>query len=87
MTEGPGTRLEAVHQQVVDEPLPEWLKESSCDPSAKHLAHLALHASEAGQTAEQWRAWIRTSVPNLPPGLFTEAEKCMREAGLWPWRD
>jgi len=87
VTEGPGLRLQAVHQEIVGEPVPEWLEEASCGPSAKHLAHLAMHASETGQTAVQWRVWVHTHVPDVSPKLFAEAEECMRDAGLWPWLD
>lgn len=80
MTDPPGARLLAVHEKVLDEPLPEWLEEAPCGPG-KHLAHLALRASEAGQTAEQWRVWGQHSRAR---GV---AEQCMHAAGLWPWRD
>lgn len=87
MTDGPGLRLQAVHLEIVGEPVPEWLEEASCGPAAKHLAHLAMHAAETGQTAAQWRVWIHTHAPDVSPELFAEAEECMRHAGLWPWRD
>ena len=78
-------RLQAVHDQVIDEPLPEWLEEASCGPHVKHLAHLAMHAANAGATVEQWRAWVRVHVGAASPKLLAEAEECMRGAGLWPW--
>ena len=70
---------------VNDEPLPEDLERASCGPLVKHLAHLAMHAAQAGATVEQWRAWVRTHASEASPTLLAEAEECMHSAGLWPW--
>jgi hypothetical protein len=80
-----GKRLYAIHQSLDDEPLPERMEEASCGPAAKHLAHLALRAAEAGGTPEDWRGWITEQVPEVSPTLLAEAEECMRDSGLWPW--
>lgn len=80
-------RLQAAHDRVIDEPLPEWLEEASCGPHVKHLAHLAMNAAETGATSEQWEAWIRAHVAEASPRLLAEAEECMRTAGLWPWQN
>jgi hypothetical protein len=79
-------RLQAAHDRVIDEPLPEWLEEASCGPHVKHLAHLAMHAAETGATIEEWEEWIRVRVAEASPKLLAEAEECMRAAGLWPWQ-
>lgn len=81
-----GRALEQLHAQVVDEPLPEWLEGASCWPAVKHLAHLALRTADARGSVAQWRAWLHRHVPDVPDELVDEAERCMREAGLWPWR-
>lgn len=85
MTESVGSRLEAIHNAVADEPLPEGLDEASCGPAVKHLAHLALHTANAGGTPEEWRAWISEHVPEASAKLLAETEECMHDAGLWPW--
>jgi hypothetical protein len=87
MTDTLAGRLQAVHDRLADEPLPERLAEASCGPNVKHLAHLALHAATAGATPEQWRAWARAHVPEASTKLLVEAEECMRSGGLWPWHD
>jgi hypothetical protein len=81
-----GARLEAIHAEVVDEPLPEWLEAAACGPAVKHLAHLAMHTAGAHDTEAEWRQWVRIRAPEVTDKLIDEAEECMRGAGLWPWR-
>lgn len=81
-----GARLEAIHAQVVDEPLPEWLEAAACGPAVKHLAHLAMQTAAAHGSEAEWRQWIRMRVPEVTDRLINEAEECVRRAGLWPWR-
>lgn len=84
-SESIGSRLEAVHNAVIDEPLPERLEEASCGPAVKHIAHLALHTADAGGTPDEWRAWVSIHVPEVSAKLLAETEECMHDAGLWPW--
>lgn len=82
-----GGRLQAVHDQVMDEPLPEGLERASCGPIAKHLAHLALHAARTDHSPDQWRTWVCEHVEGVTPTVMGDAEACMHSAGLWPWPD
>ena len=84
MADSPTNRLQALHERLIDEPLPEDLERAACGPHVKHLAHLAMHAAEAGATVEQWRAWVRVHASEASPTLLAEAEECMHSAGLWP---
>lgn len=86
MTTSVGGRLQAVHNGVIDEPLPEWLEGAACGPAVKHLAHLAMHTANAGGTVAEWRAWVHANIPEASEKLIAEAEQCMHSAGLWPWR-
>jgi hypothetical protein len=85
MTDALSSRLCAIHAAHVGEPLPERIEEASCGPHVKQLAHLAMFSAEAGGTPGEWRAWVRTHVPEVSPQLLAEAEECMRTGGLWPW--
>ncbi len=85
MTESVGAPLEAIHNGLIEEPLPERLDEASCGPAVKHMAHLAMHTADAGGTADEWRAWVFAHVPEASAKLLAEAEECMHNAGLWPW--
>ncbi len=86
MSDHAGGRLQQVHAEVVDEPLPEWLEAAACGPAVKHLAHLAMHTAEAHGSEAEWRQWVRMRAPEVTDKLVDEAEDCMRGAGLWPWR-
>lgn len=86
MSDSVGVQLQAIHEQTIDEPLPEWLDGAACGPAVKHLAHIAMHTAEAHGSEAQWRQWIHTRVPAVSDTLIDEAEECMRSAGLWPWR-
>lgn len=85
MVSGLGSRLQAVHDRLGGEPLPEWLDGASCSPAAKHLAHLAIHIAAAGGSEADWRAWIGGQVGEVPPQVLADATACMRAAGMWPW--
>ena len=85
MTESVGARLQQLHEEMGDMPLPEGLEGASCGPAVKHLAHLAIGEAQAGRTHEEWRAWVHEHVPEVSPTLLHDAEQCMHEAGLWPW--
>jgi hypothetical protein len=67
-----------------DPALVAWLEDASCDPHVKALVVRAVHASERGVSAAQWR---RELLAEHPPAsaLLAEAEHCMHSAGLWPW--
>jgi hypothetical protein len=80
-----GAKLQAVHDGMPDEPLPEGLDSASCDPAVKHLAHLALHTAAANGTEADWKDWVRQNVPEASGTVLAEAVSCMHESGLWPW--
>lgn len=77
------------HEELLDASFggAEGLDGASCGPHLKHLAQLAIGASSEGVTADRWRSWIIDGVGQQAAPLVAEAEACMREAGLWPWRD
>jgi hypothetical protein len=85
VTSSLGARLQAVHERLDGEPMPEWLEGASCGPAAKHLAHLAIHIAAAGGSQADWQAWIGTHVGEVPVNVLTDATECMRTAGMWPW--
>lgn len=85
--DSPTNRLRALHERLIDEPLPEDWRERHAVHTSKHLAHLAMHAAEAGATVDQWRAWAASTPVSPRQRCWPEAEKCMHSAGLWPWHD
>lgn len=87
MTSALSDRLRRIHDRFGDDPLPERFEEASCGPHAKHLAHLAMHAADAGGTRDEWLSWVRRHVPEASPTLIVEAEECMRSSGTWPWNN
>lgn len=67
-----------------DPALAEWLERASCGPRVKALAVRAAAAAGGGVSATQWRHDLLAEHPDAS-ALVTEAEECMRGAGLWPW--
>ena len=67
-----------------DPALAEWLEGASCGPHVKALAVRAADAAGRGVSATQWRHDLLAEHPDAAK-LVSEAEDCMRGAGLWPW--
>lgn len=86
MSASAGQRLQAIHDRIGNEPLPEWLEAASCGPAVKHLAHLAIKFAGAGGSEADWRAWAHDNVPEASDKLICEATECMYGSGLWPWQ-
>ena len=65
----------------------EGLDGASCGPHAKTLAIEGIELAERGGTAEDWRRAVAARHAGHPgwEAHLGEAERCMREAGLWPW--
>lgn len=71
-----------------DEPLTEGFQRASCSPACKAIATCAVGAWDRGWTAQQWRDDVLSSHPEEEEvRLITDAEKCMRTSGVWPWND
>jgi hypothetical protein len=85
MAEGLGNKLQRLHDLTVEGPPPEGLDLASTGSIPKHLSHLALQSAAAGQDAQQWRAAVLAEIPGVSPQVTEDAERFMREAGLWPW--
>lgn len=85
MNPGIGERLHELHDRLSVEPLPEALEGASCGPAAKHLAHLAMRAAQAGGSEQDWRGWVHAHVPEASDKQLAEAVECMQSSGLWPW--
>ena len=67
-----------------DPTLAAWLADASCGPHVKALVVRAVHASDRGISAAQWRRELLAEHPRAAT-LLAEAEECMRSSGLWPW--
>lgn len=76
----------SVHGATVDLPWPERLEGAACDPIARYLAHLGMHAAHGGASEAYWYAWVHAYVPDVSEAMLAETAACMRSAGLWPWR-
>ena len=69
-----------------DPVLVEWLEGASCGPHVKAIVVHAVHASDRGISAAQWRRDMLAEHQDAAV-LLAEAEECMHSSGLWPWQD
>ena len=63
----------------------EALDGAACAPHVKYLAKVGIGAAARGCSREGWRAEVSKAKGADASAALDEAEKCMREAGLWPW--
>lgn len=62
---------------------PEGMVGASCDPGALAVARSATAAALEGVDAERWRLTLVEH--SRYRAVIDTAERCMRDAGLWPW--
>jgi len=65
----------------------EELDRASCSAHAKTMAIEAIAIADEGGTADDWRRGVaeRHADHRQWEQHLSEAERCMRASGLWPW--
>ncbi len=63
----------------------EALDGAACGPHVKYLAKVGIGAAARGCSQQGWRTEVSKAKGSDASAELDEAEKCMRESGLWPW--
>ena len=77
-------------REVCDEmllPPPQGLAEADCASTSKMVARLAVSAASLGSSETDWRWYMYRHFPLVAGRRLDDAVSCMRETGLWPWRE
>ncbi len=64
----------------------EGLDRASCAPNLTYLAQIGIGAAARGCSRDGWRTEVSKIDGPEATAELDEAEQCMRQSGLWPWR-